>query len=470
MDKTTRYLNSLFLSNNLPVTDKRKELFEAFAGDEHNRELVNIILQNQKKMVTDWRIKNRVEDIKQQTFMVPNATVGKAYTAVIDFEKNNWTDFSFYQLDHLDAVGGMTYDRDSKTISGKPENSGEFRLSLKYRLNEEPEDSELHEKIIPFIINPDPKSLWKNIPSDPADEFWKEDNATAFGNIANRHIVVASKRGRSHANVGSFRDDDFAFADLGNTGWSLVVVSDGAGSARVSRHGSRLACEYIIDYFKTALSGETHQKLESLILGNQAESNDTIRKELNLCIYNLIGGGAKRVHDRLLEFATAKGYTITDFNSTFIFTLFKPFDFGTAVLSFGVGDCPIAVIPKDFSEVKLMNWLDVGEFGGGTRFITTTEIFASPKFASRINFKVFPDFAYMFLMTDGIYDPKFVVEANLEKVEKWKEFVDDLKGANDAGTKVELSATNEHIEQQLSDWMDFWSPGNHDDRTLAIIF
>lgn len=470
MDKTTLYLNSLFLSNNLPVTDKRKELFEAFASDEHTKELVNIILQNQKKMVTDWRIKNRIEDIKQQAFMIPNATVGKAYTAVIDFEKNNWTDFSYYRIDHLDAVGGMNYDAETKTISGKPESSGEFKLSLKYRLNEEPEDAELHEKIFPFVINPDPKSLWKNIPSNQDDEFWKEDDITAFGSIADRHIVVASKRGRSHANVGSFRDDDFAFTNLGSTGWSLVVVSDGAGSAKISRQGSRLACQYIIDYFKTALSGERHQKLESLILGNQADPTDAIKKELSLCIYNLVGGGAKRVHDQLLDFATGKGYSINDLNSTFIFTLFKPFDFGTVVLSFGVGDCPIAVIPKDFSEVKLMNWLDVGEFGGGTRFITTTEIFSSPKFASRINFKVFKDYAYMFLMTDGIYDPKFVVEANLEKVEKWKEFVEDLKGNNDAGSRVVLESGNKNIEQELSDWMDFWSAGNHDDRTLAIIF
>lgn len=470
MDKTKLYLNSLFLSNNLPVTDKRKELFDAFAGDEQNRELVNTILQNQKKMVTDWRIKNRVEDIKHQPFMIPNGTVGKAYNAVIDFEKNNWTDFSYYRLDHLDAVGGMSYDTSSCTISGSPESSGEFKLSLKYRLQEEPDDAELHEKIIPFVINPDPKSLWKNIPSDSSDPFWKEDNVTASGTIGKRHIVVASKRGRSHANVGSFRDDDFAFADLGSTGWSIVVVSDGAGSAKISRQGSKLACQYIIGYFKQALAGELQEKLESLILGNQAEPNDAIKKELSLCIYNLVGGGAKRVHDQLLEYAAANGYSITDLNSTFIFTLFKNFDFGTVVLSFGVGDCPIAVIPKDFAEVKLMNWLDVGEFGGGTRFITTTEIFSSPKFASRINFKVFSDFAYMFLMTDGIYDPKFVVEANLEKVEKWKEFVDDLKGNNDAGCKVELSATNEHMEQQLSDWMDFWSPGNHDDRTLAIVF
>ncbi len=470
MEKTKLYLSSLFLSNNLEVTDKRKELFEIFANDEHNKELVKIILENQKTMVTDWKIKNRIEDIKQQSFMIPNGTVGKTYMATIDIEKNNWTDLSYFQLEGLENVGGIEFNKDTNTISGNPKQSGEFKIRLKYRLNEENEASELHEKIISLIINPDPKSLWKTLASNKDDEFWKEDDTTAFGKIGNKHIVVASKRGRSHANVGSFRDDDFAFCNLENSGWGIVVVSDGAGSAKISRQGSKLACQYIIDYFNEALSKEQTSVLDSLIKNNQTEPSDAIKKELSVFIYNLIGNGAKKVHDQLSDFAVAHKYTINDLNSTFIFTLFKQFNFGTAVLTFGVGDCPIAIIPNDFLEVKLMNWLDVGEFGGGTRFITTIEIFVSPKFASRINFKVVPDFKFMFLMTDGIYDPKFVVEANLEKVEKWKEFVDDLNGNNDADIKVELNPNNKNIEQQLSDWMDFWSPGNHDDRTLAIIF
>jgi serine/threonine protein phosphatase PrpC len=155
-----------------------------------------------------------------------------------------------------------------------------------------------------------------------------------------------------------------------------------------------------------------------------------------------------------------------------IFCLFKKFDFGYLLLSFGVGDCPIAVMKKDKSFTTLLNWLDVGEFGGGTRFITQSEIFHSESnpMATRFNFQIIPDFSFLFLMTDGIYDPKFVVEANLEKNEKWIEFLDDLEGKNSENTKVNFVSANQEIGQELSQWMDFWSPGNHDDRTLAIIF
>jgi hypothetical protein len=73
-------------------------------------------------------------------------------------------------------------------------------------------------------------------------------------------------------------------------------------------------------------------------------------------------------------------------------------------------------------------------------------------------------------MTDGIYDPKFVVEANLEKSEKWIEFMEDLKGKNEDNVAVEFDPENTQIADQLSKWMDFWSQGNHDDRTLAIVY
>ena len=98
------------------------------------------------------------------------------------------------------------------------------------------------------------------------------------------------------------------------------------------------------------------------------------------------------------------------------------------------------------------------------------EIFQSEKFATRFGFKLLDDFAYLMMMTDGIYDPKFVVEANLPNIKKWKEFLADLNGKNEDEVKVELKEDNENIKEQFSRWMDFWSAGNHDDRTLAIVF
>lgn len=172
-------------------------------------------------------------------------------------------------------------------------------------------------------------------------------------------------------------------------------------------------------------------------------------------------------------FDNPKSKSLLDyFHSTLIFTCFKKFEFGYLILTFGVGDCPIAIVNKNSTHSEMLNWLDVGEFGGGTRFITQTDIFHSIErpMASRFNVKLVDDFSYLFLMTDGIYDPKFVVEANLEKTEKWLDFIEDLKGVNEDGKSINFENPSIESALQLSSWMDFWSQGNHDDRTLAIIF
>jgi serine/threonine protein phosphatase PrpC len=249
-----------------------------------------------------------------------------------------------------------------------------------------------------------------------------------------------------------------------------VVVGDGAGSAKISRKGSAIACNGIVEYFSEEDSTNNLLAFDDLVEQYQNKSSDDIQNKINHFVYNNLGKAALQVHKKLDEFAAKEGYTIKDLNSTLVFTLYKKYDAGYAFLSFGVGDCPMAVLNKGISEVTLLNWIDVGDYGGGTRFINMPEIFQNEKFASRFSFKMLDDFSYLILMSDGIYDPKFVVESNLPNIKNWQKFLEDINGKNEDGIKVELSADNADIINQFSSWMDFWSIGNHDDRTLAIVF
>jgi serine/threonine protein phosphatase PrpC len=495
MSNTKSYIEKLFAANAIVIGPSKRTMFEAFASKEENIEKVRIIQKNQNEMIEKFQILNRISDIMQHPVQIPNGTVGKAYESQFDFIKLGWNDVVYSEFEGLEDYG-LHYDNQSELISGTPTQNGEFKIKLKFRVTGEAEDSVLNEKLINLIINADPKSLWKNLDSDKKDPFWKADNVSEFKPIGDKHIVVSSKRGRSHANVGSFRDDDYAFNHFENTSWSIVAVSDGAGSAKASRKGSTIACEEVVAYFKNNLTNEVSNQFDELLNDYNKESNgadivepvptqnsetnsenavvaeevETTKNKIGKFIYNNLGGCAKTVYNKLEEFATLKEINIKELHSTLIFTLFKKYEFGYVVLTFGVGDCPIGVINKDQTDFKLMNWLDVGEFGGGTRFITMPEIFVSDKFPTRFGFKIIDDFSYLMLMTDGIYDAKFVVEANLEKLEKWKEFIADLEGNNEDKAKVVFDKNNAEIAGQLSVWMDFWSPGNHDDRTLAVIF
>jgi serine/threonine protein phosphatase PrpC len=468
MNDVKQLISQLFKSNNIHVPANRMSLFDKFLQDEHTITTVNIIIQHQRELMAKWKLEDRIADIIGQPVRIANATVGKPYEAKFDFDSLNWKDITSFQFEGLEQVG-LAYDEKTRQITGVPTQSGDIKFVFRFKVDGQPEDSAFNEKPITLIINPDPKSLWKNLQSDQNDPYWKEDNVTVLAPLGGRHILVSSKRGRSHANVGSFREDDFAFSDLEN-GWSIVVVADGAGSAKISRKGSAIACHGVVNYFKESSSMESMVEFDELLQQHVSSRGEDTQKKLNRFVYNNLGKAAFGVHKQLEAFATKEGVTLKDLSTTLVFTLFKKYDVGYAMLSFGVGDCPMAVINKDISEVALMNWIDVGEFGGGTRFITMPEIFQSDKFSTRFGFKLINDFSYLILMSDGIYDPKFVVEANLPNVKKWQEFLADLSGNNEDRVKVELRADNEDIEEQFSKWMDFWSPGNHDDRTLAIVF
>lgn len=478
MSNIKSYIEKLLTGNGFTITPNKKALFDEFVSDEENIEKVKRIQQNQKDMIDKWELKNRITDVLQNAIQIPNATVGKVYESKIDFIKLGWDYITFSEFEGLEEYG-LQFDATTEIISGTPIQNGEFKINFKFRVKGEEENSILNVKTINLIINANPKSLWKTIDSNKDDAFWKPDTIQDFQPLGDKNIVVSSKRGRSHANVGSFRDDDYAFKFFENTGWSVVAVSDGAGSSKLSRKGSEIACKEVVHYFENNLTIELSVNFDQLITEFNSDVQiveeedvvvETTKNKINKFIYNTLGGCAKSVHNSLQEFANINEFDSKELHSTLIFSLFKKYPFGYVILTFGVGDCPIGVLNKNKTDVKLMNWLDVGEFGGGTRFITMPEIFTSDKFATRFGFKIIDDFSYLILMTDGIYDAKFIVEANLEKLEKWNEFISDLEGNNDDKAKVIFDKSNIEIANQLDTWMDFWSPGNHDDRTLAIIF
>lgn len=462
-------LIQLLAEKGFVLTEKKEALLADFLQQEENQLFLQQILDNQHALIMNWNIKNKIDDILRQQVVLPNGMVGTPYKAVFDVKKLNWQGLVHYTIESLDDTA-LVYNEMEGIIEGTPTISGDSKFKIKFKLAEEAEDIPYNEKIISIIINPNPKSLWKDIASDRKAPFWKEDNVTSFDKLGEKHLLVASKRGRSHANAGTFREDDFAYKFIEKTGWSIVAVSDGAGSASLSRQGSNLACNSVIDYFVSEFTEEISQELDGILAEYQLDNKGDAQKKLNAFIFSQIPKAALYVHKNLEMFSKEYACKLKDLNATLIFTLFKKYEFGYAILSFGVGDCPIALMNKEQSEIKLMNWLDVGEFGGGTRFITMPEIFSSDKFYTRFGFKLVEDFSYLFLMTDGIYDPKFVVEANLDKVEKWQEFLRDLGGENPENAKVDFNPENTEIEAQIATWMDFWSPGNHDDRTLAIVF
>jgi serine/threonine protein phosphatase PrpC len=478
------YIEQLLKKRGVVVPSNLIDVFNKFVDEASSIESVNIILNKQMEILNSWKIKNRIIDITNQQIILPNASIDKLYQVKFDIEKNNLQDIVIKDIQGL-AETGLNFDPSTLIIEGTPMISGDLKIKLMYRLQIESDNSVLNEKVIPLLILVDPKSLWKNLPSNKDDIYWKQDNVSICEKLGDKKIVVSSKRGRSHQNVGSFRDDDFQFKHFDKSGWSVISVADGAGSYSLSRKGSKIACNSVIEYFETNLDTDKQKQFESKIIEFGNSKDENLKKEVEGLVAQNLYQAVLLVHNKIKEHANAtiisnpelfnnpKLQTPMDYyHSTLLFTLLKKYDFGYVVLTFEVGDCPAAVMNKDRTQTTLLNWLDVGEFGGGTRFVTQPDIFHSTEhpMISRFNFTIIEDFSFLFLMSDGIYDPKFEVEANLQKNEKWVEFLSDLEGKNEDAIKIDFNTENNEIATQLDKWVDFWSKGNHDDRTLAIIF
>ncbi|SEH28369.1 PP2C family serine/threonine-protein phosphatase [Chryseobacterium culicis] len=410
------------------------------------------------KTVEKALIYKEKEEFKDAHWVVKNASAKQFYEFHLDMD-----DFPNIKIQNIANLHETGLSFENGKISGTPVTSNMYHLDVQfYHIHDQ---NQIETKKIQLFVNADPKDLWKNIPSDKNAAFYKSEENSFKGSFSDKKMVVASKRGRSHAHEGQFREDDFAVRML-PADWNIVAVSDGAGSASAAREGSRLAVVTVSDFFNSQEILDQIEHNVNILYNRQSSAEE--QREAQQNVINILSQSVLYVHHTLEKTASENALSMNDLHATLIFTLLKKFSFGYIILSFGVGDCPINLINSDFSDVQLLNRMDVGEFGGGTRFITMKEIFDDTMF-SRFRITCVENFSYLVLMTDGIYDPKFTTENKLEDTDRWKLFFEDLAGNNDDRTKVDF-INDEKIDEELLGWSDFWSRGNHDDRTLAIIY
>ena len=416
-------------------------------------------------------IKNEVE---AANIMLPNGRVGEQYKAEIPFSIEGVEDFT---LEGLEGTG-LTFDKTDSgfLISGtaQPEDikGGDFPLIIRYKPKGLLSSEDWLVRKLTLILNPDPRTLWKDIPTPRDTEYFKEDFQMEYVKVEAKYgtprkdIVAASQRGRSHAHEGKPRDDHFQLHYCKETEWYVIAVADGAGSAKYSREGSRIACETAVSHCKAALSDSAEFEKAIQLFSDNSEAAEA-RKLVGDKIYSIVGNAALKAHNAIKKEAERKdGAKLKDYATTLLLAICKRFEFGWAVASFWVGDGAMCVYDAEKHTADMLGMPDEGEFAGQTRFLTMSEIFAdTTSFYQRLRFKIYPDFTALMLMTDGVSDPKFETDANLQNPDKWDALWIDL-----ADNGVELIDDNEKSQEQLLEWLNFWDRGNHDDRTIAILY
>ena len=367
---------------------------------------------------------------------LPNARCGEPYRAdfPLPLKATNIT---------FEPECGLTWDAAAQQIHGTPSQSGD--IEIRYEI-EENGNSTVHR--LQLYINPNPRDLWQTIDSDPNAPFAKPDTAHDLIATTQGRLIAARVRGRSHAHNGTHCDDDYRIAHHERTGLHFIAVADGAGSAEFSRYGSQLAVNAAANTVWQLL--DNNEKFFRL-----PESEPKDQKH---ALENLISNAAYQAFVAQKNAAETEQIDIKKLACTLLIALALPRADGTwLITAYWVGDGAAAVWQPESQTITLLGESDGGAYSGETVFLSANEVHPE-NLKQRIREWQVQQPPVLMLMTDGVSDPKFETDANLAKSEKWAALWQELQPIFQA----------EQPAAALEEWLDFWSPGNHDDRTLAL--
>lgn len=374
----------------------------------------------------------KLEKSPKLNFQLANAVVGKPYA-----EKPVLLTLSdkVVVIEAIDvrSEAGLEFDVRTGQLVGQPLISGEFDAHISYYCLSQGGKTALTTVLSRFYINADPRSLWKNIPSDTQQLYAKPDSASQTIETSTIKILAASQRGRSHAHKGQARDDDF-FINSGEN-WQIALVADGAGSAKYSRYGSQLICQTIGKCLSDLLS-------QSFVL---SDVENGFRAALGESI-------AQLENEALAQHTSIKDYASTVLAVVCFYDVPQQ---EYVYLSLAVGDGVIALYQPMTQQLQLLNQPVTGDYAGETCFVGKDSVLNIASLMKVVRTKISIP---CLLMTDGVSDAFFDSDNALKNANVWQALWQDL-------------TQNQALvdEKKLLAWLDFWSAGNHDDRTIVII-
>lgn len=391
---------------------------------------------------------------------LPNASVGKSYSQNLrDLFGENFK--SIVDLKSEPPQGsGLAMDAPNAMLHGTPRTAGEMQIVISFRLIDSAENHPDFTHTLALTVNPDPSSLWKNLPSDKSGAFAKPDSDSVFLVTPHLTVMAASLRGRSHAHEGKYREDDFGLHFIEATGWHILISADGAGSAKFSRRGSQLACQTAIAEMVEKLGKENPLDLALGKIG--ADGGDKDIEKLRQHSANILMPAAYAAFSAIHKQTKESQATLREFATTFIAVLVRRVGDRWFVASFAIGDGGAGALLLDGSLLSLTS-PDSGDFAGQTVFLTMPQVFSDTvALLARTHAAFCPGFKFLAAMSDGITDPIFQSDANLASSPAWEKWRQQLAQI------VSLDAPTPGMEVALLDYLNFPSPGNHDDRTLLI--
>lgn len=404
--------------------------------------------------------------------LVPNATAEIEYRHQLDLAKEPLSSFRITAISGLEDIG-LQFDPDTGLLHGIPRTEPGKSVQHELQVTLEPlEGSNARaEALLSLFINPHPRTLWKQIEPDASLEFRKE-HRRSLCDAGPPRVLAASVRGRSHENSGAFREDDFHVGRDDTQEWTVVAVSDGAGSARLSRLGSQIATQACVAILLEALerhAAAIESALSAAATGPASEGYAGRLEEAGRELFlEPVGRAAFEASRAIKAKASELGVEEKALAATLMFAASRRLDDHLLIASYWIGDGAAALLDPAGGQFRLLGEADSGEFSGQTRFLLSAEFPPTDVWESirkRFRFHCVPLGTVLLLMTDGVSDPKFGTDNALRDPARWLSFWND-----DLAAQLSLTEADPGLGARLEEYLQFWSQGEHDDRTLALVY
>ncbi|MBD0370234.1 MAG: protein phosphatase 2C domain-containing protein [Pyrinomonadaceae bacterium] len=261
---------------------------------------------------------------------------------------------------------------------------------------------------------------YKPLPNEPENH--GEYETRAEESYEKLKIIGARVRGKKHKHEGTNCDDWFEFDT--SSPWTIIAVSDGAGSKRLSRIGAKVSCQRAVEVLRERLKehfmGELDWSNLAEVFKQDREGGVFIKKELDTvrsALHEAMLEAYKAVEDKARELSENSEYTelmgrpvtLDDLAGTLLLAAHTgvPYDGKnySFVMTCQIGDGMLAAIDQA-GALKLLGIADSGEFAGQTEFLISKKKLEKNNLWSKTN-GFWGELRALMVMTDGVADDYF---------------------------------------------------------------
>ena len=336
------------------------------------------------------------------------------------------------QLNEAKACGR---EQEETPIDEKDIGLGQKETEKRPETKEVSEESETNKQNKPVSLTNEEvteytANLWKYqpIPTDEPEPSPEYINCAV--KLPGSTITAARVRGKKHKHEGTNCDDWFEAANYEHV--TMIAVSDGAGSKKLSRIGARESCKAAIGFLVKGFEN---------LLSNSLEVNENIKLELTApeCVKACRSMAAlvqqsvmkafeaveaayyTRAIDTAYTKSLGRNIEFKDFSGTLLIAVIVPINPEAKehlVISCQIGDGMIVVMNSKgntASSLRLLGVPDSGDFSGETEFLTSSQTKNTETLQNRTKlYRGVVD--TVMVMSDGVADDYFPNETEMRRL------------------------------------------------------